>query len=112
MTSTRFAVALLAGISLPLAAARANEGMWTFDAFPSDKVKAAYGWGPDQAWLDRVRMSALRLTGGCSSSLVSGQGLVLTNHHCVRDCAQANSTEAADFVANGFLAAKLEDERK
>jgi hypothetical protein len=112
MKSIRLAAALVAGAALPLSAASADEGMWTFDAFPSAKVKAAYGVGPDQAWLDRVRMSSLRLTGGCSSSLVSGQGLVLTNHHCVRDCAQSLSTDKADYIANGFLAEGLADERK
>jgi hypothetical protein len=112
MTFTRFAVALIAGAAIPLSSARADEGMWTFDAFPSAKVKAAYGFAPDQAWLDRVRMSSLRLTGGCSSSLVSSQGLVLTNHHCVRDCAQQLSTEKADYIADGFLSAALTDERK
>lgn len=112
MKLARSAAALLAAASLPLTAASADEGMWTFDAFPSAKVKVAYGFEPDQAWLDRVRMSSLRLTGGCSSSLVSGQGLVLTNHHCVRDCAQSLSTDKVDYVAGGFLAATLTDERK
>ena len=64
-------------------AVRADEGMWTFDAFPTAKVKAAYGWAPDQPWLDRVQASAVRLTGGCSASFVSRDGLMLTNHHCV-----------------------------
>ena len=72
--------------SLPLAAARADEGMWTFDAFPAAKMRAAYGWAPDQAWLDRVRLAKVRLTGGCSASFVSGSGLILTNQHCVASC--------------------------
>ena len=58
-------------LALPLSAARADEGMWTFDAFPSAKMRAAYGWAPDQAWLDKVRSAAVRLTGGCSASFVS-----------------------------------------
>ena len=72
--------------SLPLGAARADEGMWTFDAFPTAKMQADYGWAPDQAWLDRVRGAAVRLTGGCSASFVSTSGLILTNHHCVASC--------------------------
>jgi high-affinity nickel permease len=39
---------------LPLSAATADEGMWTFDAFPAAKMRADYGWAPDQPWLDRV----------------------------------------------------------
>ena len=99
-------------LSFPLSAAQADEGMWTFDNFPAARIAKAYGSAPDQAWLDRVRTSALRLTDGCSSSLVSGQGLLLTNHHCVVGCAQALSTDQADYVKNGFLAATLADERK
>ena len=109
-SASLFAALLL--VDLPVYAAQADEGMWTFDAFPSAKVAAAYGFAPDQQWLDHVRLSALRLTGGCSSSLVSARGLVLTNHHCVRDCAQANSTGTVDYAAQGFLAATLTDERK
>ena len=36
-------------LALPLTAARADEGMWTIDAFPTAKMKATYGWAPDQA---------------------------------------------------------------
>jgi hypothetical protein len=93
-------------------AAQADEGMWTFDAFPTAKVAKAYGSAPDKAWLDRVQASAVRLTGGCSASVVSAQGLVLTNHHCVVDCAQALSTPTEDFVKSGFLAIDKPKERK
>ncbi|WP_404713111.1 S46 family peptidase [Sphingomonas sp. MMS24-J13] len=99
-------------LSFPLAAAHADEGMWTFDNFPAARVAKAYGSAPDKAWLDRVQTSALRLTDGCSSSLVSGEGLLLTNHHCVVGCVQAVSSEQSDYVKNGFLAATLADERK
>lgn len=100
-----------ATLMLPMAAS-ADEGMWTFDAFPGAKVNAAYGFAPDQAWLDHVRMSAARLTDGCSSSLVSNNGLLLTNHHCVVDCAQDLSSEGQDFVRNGFLAEDRSKERQ
>ena len=65
--------AFLAMLSLPVSAAHADEGMWTFDAFPAAKMQADYGWAPDQAWLDKVRAAAVRLTGGCSASFVSGE---------------------------------------
>ena len=91
--------------------AMADEGMWTFDNFPSAAVKAKYGATIDQAWLDRVRLAAVRLSSGCSASIVTAHGLVLTNHHCVRDCAQNLSTADNDYVKNGFSAAKREDEK-
>lgn len=104
-------VAASALVCLPTMAL-ADEGMWTFDAFPSAQVKAAHGFAPDQAWLDHVRLSAARLTGGCSSSVVSGEGLLLTNHHCVVDCAQNLSDDSHDYVKGGFLADDRDKERK
>src|SRR5665213_3329083 len=92
-------------------AARADEGMWTFDNFPSATVKAKYGVTIDHAWLDRVRGAAVRLSSGCSASIVTADGLILTNHHCVRACAQNLSTAKVDHVKDGFSAAKREDEK-
>ncbi|OHB36626.1 MAG: peptidase [Phenylobacterium sp. RIFCSPHIGHO2_01_FULL_70_10] len=102
-------VVLLALSAVPAAA---DEGMWTFDNFPADKVEAAYGVKIDQAWLDRVRSASVRLTNGCSASVVSGQGLVLTNHHCVVECVQDLSSGETDYVQSGFLTASREEERK
>jgi hypothetical protein len=102
---------VLASAAVTFAApAAAEEGMWTFDAFPAARVRQAYGWAPDQAWLDTVRQAAVRLTGGCSASFVSPTGLVLTNHHCVMQCVQDNSTAQADLVKNGFTARTRETE--
>ncbi|MDQ3079798.1 MAG: S46 family peptidase, partial [Pseudomonadota bacterium] len=101
---------LLAGIILPLTAARADEGMWTFDAFPSARFKAAHGWAPDQAWLDRVRLATVKV-GGCSSSFVSPSGLLLTNHHCAVSCLQDVSDKDNDLVAGGFTARGRSEEK-
>ncbi len=103
-------VSLVALVSLPLAAARADEGMWTFDAFPTAKFNAAYGWAPDQAWLDRVRLATVKV-GGCSSSFVSPGGLMLTNHHCAVSCLQDVSTKSNDLLAGGFTAQRSADEK-
>ncbi|MFN3944266.1 MAG: S46 family peptidase [Allosphingosinicella sp.] len=106
------AAAALAAAFLPAAPAAAEEGMWTFDAFPTERVRQAYGWAPDRPWLDRVQAAAVRLTGGCSASFVSPEGLVLTNHHCVVSCVQDLSTEQNDLVAAGFTAATRGEERQ
>jgi Peptidase S46 len=89
----------------------ADEGMWTFDNFPSKQVEAKYGFAPSQAWLDHVRESSLRIAAGCSASFISPQGLVMTNHHCVLDCVQQLSTEKHNFVENGFIAETPAEER-
>jgi hypothetical protein len=107
----RLSALCLAAMAFMSHAALADEGMWTFDNFPSAAVKAKYGVTIDRAWLDHVRGAAVRLSSGCSASIVSAQGLVLTNHHCVRDCAQELSTEGADYVKDGFQAARREDEK-
>lgn len=97
--------AMLAGLS------RAAEGMWTFDNFPSSAVKARLGVDIGPSWLSHVRGAALRLSSGCSASVVSGDGLVLTNHHCVRQCIQQLSSNKTDYLTNGFSAARRQDER-
>lgn len=91
--------------------ASADEGMWTFDNFPSAKVRAAYGMAPDKAWLDRVRRNSVRLENGCSGAIVSGDGAVLTNHHCVTSCLADLSTPDSDLVANGFVSKGRRGER-
>ncbi|OYX66916.1 MAG: peptidase [Sphingomonadales bacterium 32-64-17] len=101
----------LAAFAVSVVPAQAEEGMWTFDNFPADKLAADYGWSPDAAWLERTRLSAVRLTGGCSASFVSGEGLILTNHHCVASCVFDNSTGDNDLLKNGFIADRREDEK-
>ncbi len=116
--SLRFTASLLAlggSIAVLSAAAsspaRADEGMWTFDNFPIQTVNAKYGTNIDQAWLDRVRGAAVRLQ-GCSASLVSGEGLILTNHHCVVGCVQDLSDAQHDYVKNGWMPATREEEKQ
>jgi hypothetical protein len=91
--------------------AAADEGMWTFDNFPAAQVKAKYGVTVDQAWLDKVRGATVRIP-GCSASLVSSQGLMLTNYHCVVGCAQALSTAEVDYMKTGFLPATQAEEKR
>jgi Peptidase S46 len=103
---------MLCAVCCSAPAVHADEGMWTFDHFPSSKVQARYGFAPDAAWLDHVRSSAVRLTSGCSASVVSKDGLVLTNHHCVVACEQTMSTAEQDYVAQGFLTHARTEERQ
>ena len=112
MSLLRRSLFLATAMSLPMSAARANEGMWTFDAFPAAKLKAEEGWAPDQAWLDRARLSSVRLTGGCSASFVSATGLILTNQHCVAECLSDLSTPGNDMLKSGIVTATLNDEKK
>ncbi|HUQ20331.1 MAG TPA: S46 family peptidase [Gemmatimonadaceae bacterium] len=85
--------------------------MWTFEAPPLDYWKKTYGFAPDQKWLDHIRLSSIRLP-NCSASFVSANGLVMTNHHCARDCTDAVSPKDSNYIETGFAAAKLSDEKK
>ncbi len=104
-----FLLLSVAAIATP---AVAEEGMWTLDAFPAEKMRAEYGWAPDQAWLTRVQNAAVRLTGGCSASFVSPDGLILTNHHCVASCLYDNSNGGSDYLDRGFVASRRDLELK
>jgi hypothetical protein len=87
--------------------------MWTFENPPLAYLEQEYGFKPDQKWLDSLRLGALRLgerdNPWCSASFVSPKGLIMTNHHCVRDeIAQVQGPK--DWVKSGFAATSLEDE--
>ncbi len=90
-------------VVLSSAVALAEEGMWLFNDFPAAQAKKDVGVSVDQAWLDRVRLGSLRLANGCSASIVSADGLVMTNHHCIRACLEDLSTPSRDLLATGFL---------
>ncbi len=112
MKSSLFVLVLAALAAVAGTAARADEGLWTFDNFPAAKVKAAYGVDITPAWLARVQGAAVRLSVGCSGSVVSAQGLTLTNNHCATDCVQALSSQARDYQKAGFLAPARTDEQR
>ncbi len=86
--------------------------MWTFEAAPVDFFQKTYNFRPTQEWLDDVRLSSLRMSTGCSASFVSGDGLVMTNHHCARGTFAGIQKEGENLLATGFFAERLEDERK
>ena len=107
LTALGAAAAVMGATATP---ALADEGMWTFDNFPIQTVNDKYGTRIDQSWLDGVRNAAVRLQ-GCSASFVSGEGLILTNHHCVISCVQDLSTAQNDYVKNGWMPATREEEK-
>ena len=85
--------------------------MWPFDEAPVSRVKDALGVSIDSHWLEHLRNASVRLTNGCSASIVSHEGLVLTNQHCIVTCAQQLSPPDRDYVNEGYLADARTDER-
>jgi hypothetical protein len=90
----------------------ADEGMWLYNAFPKNKVKAKYGFEPTQAWLDHVRLSSVRFNNGGSGSFVSPDGLTFTNHHVGADCIQKLGKTGTDYMKTGFYARTQAEEAK
>lgn len=86
--------------------------MWTFENPPLDYFEKTYDFRPDQEWLDHAQKSALKFGSGCSASFISEDGLIMTNHHCIRGTLRDLSTEEKDLLKYGFYADKQEDEMK
>ncbi|MGV3621399.1 MAG: S46 family peptidase [Archangium sp.] len=104
-------LSLAAASALCATGAFADEGMWTYNNFPAAKVKAKYGFEPSKDWLDHLRLSSVRIAGGCSASVVSSSGLVMTNHHCARECIEnLSGLMKKDFNRDGFFAKTEKDE--
>lgn len=106
---TRTILLTLAALSLP-GFARADEGMWLFNKPPTELLAKKYGFEPSAAWLEHLQKSCVRFSTGGSGSIVSKDGLVMTNHHVGSDLLQKLSTRDADLLASGFYAKTRDQE--
>lgn len=88
----------------------AAEGMWTLDNLPTSKLQAEYGFKPSAEWVKNTMLGSVKLP-GCSGSFVSKDGLVMTNHHCASGCIEQLSSAKQNYIENGFLAKKREEEQ-
>jgi hypothetical protein len=84
--------------------------MWTFEYPPAEYFSSTYDFDASEAWFERARMAALRIP-GCSASFVSPNGLLVTNHHCVRGRVSAVTRPGERLLDEGFYAASLDQER-
>ena len=85
-------------------AALAEEGMWLPNAIPAVELKSKYGFEASPAALEHLQKSAVRFSTGGSGSIVSPNGLVMTNHHVGSDMLAKLSTPERDLLKTGFLA--------
>ncbi|MDZ7623540.1 MAG: S46 family peptidase [Ignavibacteriaceae bacterium] len=86
--------------------------MWTFENPPLDYFEETYDFRPDQEWLDHAQKSALKFGNGCSASFISEDGLIMTNHHCIRGTLRDLSTDKMDLLKYKFYAENQEAELK
>lgn len=94
----------------------AKEGMWlppTIDQRAADMKKMGLQIPVSQLYNENGTgfNNAVVLFGkGCTGELISGQGLVLTNHHCGYGTVQGLSSAQNDYFAQGFWAMNRQEE--
>jgi len=96
--------------------ASSGEGMWPWSSLGELDEKALKKrglevpledlWTPGKGGLVRAAVG-LR---GCSASFVSADGLLITNHHCVFQAIQRNSTPERNLIEEGYLAKNRSEE--
>ncbi len=85
-----------------------EEGMYPLSEISNvDLVKAGLKIDPKDIYNpgNISIVDALVRVGGCTGSFVSGEGLILTNHHCAFDYVRKASTPENNYLENGFFAA-------
>ncbi|MBR2291088.1 MAG: S46 family peptidase [Prevotella sp.] len=107
---------LLFTIHCSLFTAHADEGMWTlynlpnavYETMKQENYELPYGalYEGD----DAVKNCVVNFGGFCSGVVVSPDGLVFTNHHCGFEAIRSHSTVEHDYMLNGFVAQRYEEE--
>ncbi|MBK7869143.1 MAG: S46 family peptidase [Ignavibacteriales bacterium] len=92
-------------------AGKYDTGRCDFRISTFDYLKEKYGFEAAKEWFDDVRLSALRIS-GCSASLVSGDGLVMTNNHCARGVQRQVQKEGEELAKTGFYATTSKKKEK
>ena len=109
----------LLGIILGQAAARADEGMWLIQDINSAlekkmqdrglKLSAGEIYNAD-AQGSTVSDAIVSLGFYCTGSIISDQGLLITNHHCAYSDVFALSTPEHNYLEEGYWAVRSDQE--
>ncbi len=57
-----------------------------------------------------MKDAVVSFNGGCTAELISGEGLLITNHHCGYSQIQEHSSLENDYLTNGFWAMSRKEE--
>ncbi len=95
----------------------AAEGMWPPwllpDAIYREMQVQGLRLSPEEIYSANqpsLKDAVLLFGGGCTGSVISSEGLILTNHHCGRGNIQALSTLENDYLTHGFWAKQRSEE--
>ncbi|HIT82876.1 MAG TPA: S46 family peptidase, partial [Candidatus Avibacteroides faecavium] len=99
-------------------AAQADEGMWLLQMMKEQNSidlmqKAGLELNADDLYNPTgvaLKDAVGIFGGGCTGEIISGQGLILTNHHCGYDAIQQHSSVEHDYLTDGFWAETMEEE--
>lgn len=113
----RLVVALLLFSVFMNSALRADEGMWIPLLIEKYNIKLMQEKGfklsaEDIYSVNKACMkdAVLSFGGGCTGEIISGEGLLITNHHCGYGQIQDHSSLENDYLRNGFWAMSRKEE--
>jgi len=113
----RLVVALLLLTLFMNSAIRADEGMWIPLLIEKYNIKLMQEKGfklsaEDIYSVNKACMkdAVLIFGGGCTGEIISGEGLLITNHHCGYGQIQEHSSLENDYLRNGFWAMSRNEE--
>src|SRR5258707_10835997 len=66
-------------------AARADEGMWTFNNVPRAEIKKEYGFDVTDEWLKKVQLASVRFNSGGLGSFVFPNGPGVAKYYILED---------------------------
>ncbi len=111
----RLSLLLLCFMAWPLL--RADEGMWLPNLLKqmNEKDMQALGMQMTAEDIYDVNRTSLKdaivsFGGFCTASLISPEGLLLTNHHCGYSSIQSHSTMEHNYLQDGFWAGSFAEE--
>jgi len=113
----RLIITLASLLLLLPATLRADEGMWLLPLLEKMNADAMRNLGsrltPEQIYSinnSSIKDAIVQFGGGCTGEIVSGSGLLLTNHHCGYSSIQALSTPEHNYLEDGYWAMSREEE--
>ena len=98
-------------LTMLMAGARADEGMWLLPLLQQMNSKAMADLGcrltPDQIYSinhSSIKDAIVSFGGGCTGEMISSEGLLVTNHHCGYSSIQGLSTPEHNYLEDGYWA--------